>query len=137
MNSRTNFLIPIFFIMYFLFIGRGRPLLMVTFLLFPFLIKQRFGIKLWFMEALRFIFNHLHPTLANVVVNDCHLSFQFGLVPRKKYFVQLVQLQEGSQLLVDVRFWSLMWALWGILLLCVVMERSRGPATAQVMGTFP
>lgn len=76
---------------------------MVTFLLFSFLTKQKFGIKLWFKEALRFIFNHLQPTLAKVA-NYCYLSSQFKLVRRKKYFVQLVQLLEVSRLLADVRF---------------------------------
>lgn len=79
---------------------------------FSIFIQQRFGIKLWFTEALQFIFNHLQPTLlAKMVANYCYLSFQFGLIPRKKCFLQLLQLPGLSQLLVDVRFLPRMWVL--------------------------
>ena len=78
---------------------------------------------MWFTEALRFIFNHLQPTLAKTVVNYCFLSFQFGLILRKKYFVPLVQLPELSPNPDRRETLPVMGALWGLLLLSAVMER--------------
>lgn len=92
------------------------------------LIQQRFGVKLWFTEALRFIFNHLQPTLAKTVVNYCCLSFQFGLILRKKYFVPLVQLPELSPNPDRRETLPVMGALWGLLLLSAVMERKPSRA---------
>lgn len=59
--------------------------------------------KLWLTEASQFIFNHLQTVVAKTAVNYCRLSFQFGLIPRKKYFVPLVRLPELFQILVGVR----------------------------------
>lgn len=105
---------------------------------FSIFIQQRFGIKLWFTEALQFIFNHLQPTLlAKMVANYCYLSFQFGLIPRKKCFLQLLQLPGLSQLLVDVRFLPRMWVLWGIVLLCILTQSPYRVATTQVLRPSP
>lgn len=61
---------------------------------FSVFIQQRFGIKLWFTEALQFIFSHLQPTLlAKMVASYCYLSFQFGLIPRKNIFSSYYNLQ--------------------------------------------
>lgn len=48
--SKAQFLYSVVF-----FNDHGRPSLMATFLLFSFLIKQRIGIKSWFLEALWFL----------------------------------------------------------------------------------
>lgn len=86
MNSRPDFLIPIFFMMSSFLTALGdrtiADVMFSEFLLpffFSFFNAQRFGIKWWFTQALRCISNHLHPTWAKTVVICC-LSFPFGLV---------------------------------------------------------
>lgn len=87
--------------------------------------------KLWLTEASQFIFNHLQTVLAKTAVNYCHLSFQFGLIPRKKYFVPLVHATSRAIPNPDrCETFPQMQALWGILLPCVVMERK--PSQVQV-----
>lgn len=136
---KNKFSNPHFLYNFFLFNGCGRPkplLILQPQRLCSFFIQQRFGIKLWFTEALRFIFNRLQPILAKIVANYCYLSFQFGLLPRKKYFLQLLQFPGLSQLLVDVRFLPLMWVLQGILLLCVVTQSPYRPCHYTSDATF-
>lgn len=90
---------------------------MVTFLLFSFLTKQKFGIKLWFKEALRFIFNHLQPTLAKVA-NYCYLSSQFKLVRRKKIFCAISATSGSIPAPGRCEILSLMWILGSFIAVC-------------------
>lgn len=107
-------------------------------LFFPFFNAQRFGVKWWFTEALRYVFNRLQPTLAKIVVQIIAVClFSLDLSWEKNYVVQLVQLPELSQLLADASFWPLLWALGGLLSLCVVTDSPPGPAILQVMGPSP
>lgn len=93
MNSRTNFLIPIFFkIMFSSLIALGDQNHCWCYIFRVFVVFfsiQRFAIKCWFTGALPFIFNHLQPVFAKLVVKITTI-YLFSLdlyIGQKKIFV--------------------------------------------------